>query len=68
MANFGKQFISFSVLVNGRAEGGWIQPQRIVRQECPLGPLLFVLAVNDRNVASGCPRHVYDSSMLARYP
>ena len=37
---------SCSVLVNGRPQGGWFQPQRGIQQGYPLAPLLFILAVD----------------------
>ena len=37
---------TFSVLVNGRPQGGWIHPQRGILQGCMLAPLLFILVVD----------------------
>ena len=35
-----------SILVNKHPEGGWIHPQRAVRQGCPLALLVFALALD----------------------
>ena len=37
---------TFAVLVNSRPQGGWIHPQRGIKQGCPVAPLLFILAVD----------------------
>ena len=37
---------SFSILVNRRPQGGYFQPQRGIKQGCPLALLYFLLAAN----------------------
>ena len=37
---------TFAILVNGHPQGGWIHPQRNIRQGCPLALLLFILAAD----------------------
>ena len=37
---------TLAILVNDRLQGGWIHPQRGIRQGFPLAPLLFILVVD----------------------
>ena len=57
--------ISFSVLVNGRPQGGRVQPQRGIWQGCPLAPLLFILAVD---TLAFCTAKLCSTGLLSGYP
>ena len=61
---------SSSVLLNGRPQGEWIQPQRGVWQGCPLAPLLFILAVDTLTfcITRLCSRGFLSSYQVAGFP
>ena len=61
---------TFAVLLNGRPQGGWIHPQRGIRQGCPLAPLLFILAVDALTVCTlqVCLRGALTGFQLASLP
>ena len=54
----------FAVLVNGKPQGGWIHPQRGIRQGCPLAPLLFIMAVDTLAV---CTERLYMGGMMSGF-
>ena len=61
---------TFAVLINGRPQGGWIHPQRGIRQGCPLAPLLFILAVDALAVCTErlCARGLLSGAHTAGWP
>ena len=61
---------TFAVLINGRPQGGWIHPQRGIRQGCPLAPLFFILVVDALAVCTErpCTRGLLSGSQTASWP
>ena len=43
---------TFAVLLNGQSQGGWIHPQRGIRQGSPLASLVFILVVDALEVCT----------------
>ena len=61
---------TFAVMINGRRQGGWIHPQRGIRQGCQLAPLLFILTVDALAVCTEilCARGLLSSAQTAGWP
>ena len=59
-----------SMLVNGSPAGGWIHPQRGVKQGCPLTLFLFVLAVDAlaKSTRKACDWGLLKGYQTASYP